>query len=141
MTTIRQTKAAHKLSEIIRKSGNKKNISLAKILKEAGYSDSVTRKPKLVTERKGWKELTKDLLPDDILFERLNNLITMPLNVTLIKKGNEVIVKEELNSSTVARGLDIAFKLKGYYNSTSPQDSLLELLKQAQDMPDDELSR
>lgn len=116
MATTKQKLAAQKLSEIIRNSRGKKNISLAKILKDAGYSDSVARKPQLVTDRKGWKELTRDLLPDEVLLDRLNNLVTMPLDVSHIRQGEEVVVKEELNSANVARGLDMSFKLKGYYH-------------------------
>lgn len=139
MATIRQTKAAHKLSEIIRKSTGKKNISLAQVLKEAGYSDSVTKKPKLVTESKGWNDLMNNLLPDDLLVERLNSLIKLPLDVSIVKRGDEVVVKEELNSLTVIRSLDIAFKLKGYYKSAEQKDTLLELLKLSENLSDEEL--
>lgn len=61
--TVRQKKVVAKLSENIRTKGKTK--SLGKILRESGYSKRTSEKPKLVTESKGFRELLKDLMPDD----------------------------------------------------------------------------
>jgi len=54
MATNKQKKAMYiRNKEMI--AGN--NPPMGKILKEAGYSDSLSRTPKVVTESKGWNEL------------------------------------------------------------------------------------
>lgn len=65
MPTVRQQIAVQKLSEIIRKAKGQKNITIGKILKEAGYSDSVSESPTLVTKSKGWDQLVQQYMPEE----------------------------------------------------------------------------
>lgn len=75
MATIRQQIAVKKLQEILGKSKGQKNITIGKILKEAGYSKDVCDNPKQVTERKGFKELLDELIPDEKVTAKLNDLM------------------------------------------------------------------
>lgn len=75
MATIRQKITAKKLSEIISKNTVNGKVSLGKILKEAGYADSTAKKPKLVTESKGFKELIQKRFTDDEVTARQAELV------------------------------------------------------------------
>jgi len=63
--TARQIKAAKAISENIRNKGKTK--PLGEILKDAGYSEETSKKPKLVTESLGFKELIDKYLPEDLV--------------------------------------------------------------------------
>jgi len=72
MATNRQIIAVSRISEILRKYKGQKNVSMAKILRDAGYSESVARKPKIVTGTKGFQEEVSkigDLIPDKKLVQ------------------------------------------------------------------------
>lgn len=69
MPTIRQIIAVKKLSEILRNSKNQKGISMQRILKESGFSDSQARASTQVVESKGFKELLKEIMPKEKVSE------------------------------------------------------------------------
>lgn len=69
MSTLRQQIAVKKLSEIIGNSKGQKNISIGRILKEAGYSDETAKTPQLVTESKGFREEMDNAMPDKKLVD------------------------------------------------------------------------
>jgi hypothetical protein len=98
MPTLRQQLAFKKISDIISKTGSK-SVNLGAILKDVGYSASVCRSPQRVTETKGWTQLTKGYLPDDLVLNKLKELL------------------ESNNPPTVFKALDMIFKLKGCYIS------------------------
>jgi hypothetical protein len=52
MATTKQKIAVKKMSKIIRKGGPK---TTGQILKEAGYSESVSKSPQRITGSKGWQ--------------------------------------------------------------------------------------
>lgn len=62
MATPKQIKASKKISENIR---NPKPKPLGKVLKEAGYAESTSKRPSQVVESKGFTELMEEMLPDD----------------------------------------------------------------------------
>lgn len=75
MATTRQVIAAKKLAEIVRKSKGQKHITIGKILKEAGYSTTVSESPTKVTESKGFKLLMDEYLPEDLVFKTHRDLL------------------------------------------------------------------
>ncbi len=66
MPTPKQIKAAKKISENLASSKPK---STGEVLREAGYSQSVSETPSLVTETKGFQELLEEYMPDEMLME------------------------------------------------------------------------
>lgn len=69
MSTLRQRIAVKKLSEIIGNSKGKKNISIGRILKEAGYSNETAKTPQLITGSKGFREEMDNAIPDKKLVD------------------------------------------------------------------------
>ena len=67
MPTELQKIAVKKLAELSRKSKGQKNITIGRILREAGYSETVSLSPTKVTESKGFKQLLDEFLPDSKL--------------------------------------------------------------------------
>lgn len=112
MATIKQKTAVPKMIENIRK-GNKKTEG--QILKESGYSDSISKAPSRVTKSKGWNELMELYLPDDLIAKQHNKLITAQNKIRITKKGELVTEYEEPNTDAIARGVDMAYKLKAKY--------------------------
>ena len=65
MANLRQTIAVNKLVEISRKAKGQKNVTIGKILREAGYSENTAIKPSQVTQSKGFLELLHEAMPDN----------------------------------------------------------------------------
>jgi hypothetical protein len=109
MATTRQKTAAKKISGNIGNKGSKK--SMGKILKEAGYSDSVCKTPSRVTESKGWKELMEEYFPADKIYKIHKKL----LNKKEIVSYKGEFIKTRQPHSDVKYALDMIYKLKGFY--------------------------
>lgn len=108
MPTIKQKLAASKLVE--------NGGIIGKAMISAGYSPATARTPQKLTERKGWKELMNKYLPDDKLLKKHNELLDKKEYIVIGKIGErEVIPTGEIDPNAVARGLDLAYKLKGRY--------------------------
>ena len=65
MATIKQRIAVKKLVEISRRAKGQKNITIGRVLREAGYKDNTAIKPSQVTQSKGFQELLAEIIPDD----------------------------------------------------------------------------
>lgn len=133
MATIRQKLAASKLSENIRNGRLMK--SLGQILKEVGYSESVCKHPDRVTDTKGWQELTANMFISD------EELLSLHRELLFAKKvrrlpGNKYFT--EMDGNTVAKALDMAYRLKGYYTLAKRQPIQQDEYK---DIPEEELNR
>jgi hypothetical protein len=96
MATIKQKRA---FKEALENGG-----VVSRAMKTAGYSDSVAKNPKKLTDSIGWKELMDEYLPDKLLAKRHLAL----LNKTEGKTGQP-------ETMAVSKGLDMAYKLKGKY--------------------------
>lgn len=116
MATTKQKMALTKLSENVRKSG-KKPGNLGAALKAAGYSESVCKSPQRVTKSKGWTELLDEYFPGYLVLERHRKLL-----------DNE-------DPKVVSRALDMAYKLRGSYNSNTTN----QITSQFQDWTDEDL--
>jgi hypothetical protein len=70
-------KQKHLVKAIVKNNGN-----LRKSMKEVGYSDSVSKRPKTITETKGFKEAAaKQGLTEDLITESLvDDIIAKPAN-------------------------------------------------------------
>lgn len=64
MATKRQKKAAEILCKVLRDLKAPTGFTYGKMLKLAGYSDSVSRKPSLVIRSQGFSDLVSKEFPD-----------------------------------------------------------------------------
>ncbi len=108
MPTLKQKLTVSKIME------NNGNVS--KAMKEAGYAISTSTNPQQVTNSKGWKELMEEHLPDSLLAEKHRQLLDK--KEVIVKNNNktgeiEVIPTGEIDSTSVGKALDMAYKLKG----------------------------
>ncbi len=89
---------------------------MGKILRDSGYAESVSKRPKLVTESLGWKELIDSYLPDEKILQSLVEMLNMP-SITTVRNDKGRVIREvtETNGSIKARGLDMILKVKGKY--------------------------
>lgn len=110
MATLKQKKAAQKITE------NHGNVS--KGMLEAGYSPNTAKKPSNLTNSKGWQELMDKFLPDSLLAKKHQALLNK--EEVRLKNNNEtgeidVIPTGQIDVQAVAKGLEMAYKLKGSY--------------------------
>jgi hypothetical protein len=98
MATIKQQKAVRIMSETMRNSTSKP-IKMGQILKQAGYSESVSKTPQRVTQTKGWNELMQIYVDDEFMIKKLRKLF------------------DSSNPMMVAKAIDMTCKLKGYYKT------------------------
>lgn len=91
MPTLRQQKAFEKLSEIVGKSPDLKGHTIGQILRDSGYSQSISETPSKVTSSKGWRELMEEHFPKEDLIKRhksiLNKQETYQYKGEVIKTG------------------------------------------------------
>lgn len=74
-STLRQRIAVSKLSEIIGNSKGQKNISMGRILREAGYSDQTSKTPQLVIGTRGFQDELARVIPDETIVKTHRELI------------------------------------------------------------------
>lgn len=117
--TPKQYKAAKLISLNV---SSDKPRALKEILKEAGYSDSMSEKPKQIIQSKGFQDILEEAgITDDILAETLNDGLRA---VTFVKtekvvgigksriKTEDVILVPDIN--TRHKYLETGLRLKGY---------------------------
>ena len=98
-------------SRILENAGN-----VSKTMLEVGYAPSTAKNPQELTESKGWKELMEEQLPDSLLAEKHNELLTVPKITRTRRIGAEYEETEEtIDTQAISKGLDMAYKLKGHY--------------------------
>ena len=107
--TIKQKLVAKKLSENLGK-------PLGKIMLEAGYSISTAKTPKNLTKSKAWPDLMEKNFPDNFLARQHKKLLNKKEFIAVGEKGDRHIEPTgEIDPSAIARGLDMAYKLKSKY--------------------------
>ena len=113
--TTKQKLAASKLVE------NGGNIGKAMIA--AGYSPATAKTPQKLTQSRGWQALMKKHFPDTLLAKRHNDLLNKKEYIVIGKKGErEVVPTGEIDANAVAKGLDMAYKLKSKYPNKQLDD-------------------
>ncbi len=109
MATMKQIKA---FKEVV----NGSTISSA--MRKAGYSVESSKRTNKVTETDGWKELMEKHLPDKLLAKKHLELLNKKETIrTWDKEEHKTIIEktDEIDSNSVVKGLDMAYKLKGRY--------------------------
>ncbi len=116
MATLKQKLVIPKIIE------HRGNVSRA--MKDVGYSEASAKNPSNLTRSKGWQELMEKYLPDKHLSARHREFLDAPRQIRTYKKGDLVSETEETDPSAV-KALDMAYKLKGRYNSDSEGNKTL----------------
>src|SRR3989344_1649975 len=98
-------------SKIVDFSGN-----VSKTMRSVGYSPKTAKNPRNLTNSKGWRELMKEYLPDEIVVRKHRELLEAKRIYRIRKKGKVVIETEELDTQSVGKALELAYKIKGYYS-------------------------
>jgi hypothetical protein len=102
MATLKQRKVMQKISEILR--SPEISISYGALLKECGYSDSVSKKPKSVLTSKNIRQLEK------VYFGESSESVYKELLF---------LINQQSNLSAKARGIDLYYRLTGAYYQKS----------------------
>lgn len=107
--THKQTLAFQKALE------NRGNIS--KAMRDAGYK-STSKNPQELTRSLGWQQLMDKYFPEKLLAKKHKKLLNKKEYIAIGKFGErEVIATGEIDASAVAKGLDMAYKLRGKYKA------------------------
>lgn len=88
-----------------------KPVSLAKAMKEVGYSDNYANNPQEIKKTRSWDILMKEVLNDELLAEKHSEL----LNKKEIFNIDGELVKSGQPHSDVKGALDMGYKLKSKY--------------------------
>lgn len=95
-----------------------KQINMGKVMKEAGFSIHTQTHPGRVLESKGWHDIIEGYFPDWFLIEKHRTLLDKMKYFVVRRNGvKEVIKTDEIDAKAVAKGLDMAYKIKGKYNT------------------------
>lgn len=76
MPTKRQKQVIEKAKQVIE---NGQTLSVSKIMREVGYSESTARNPQIITDSKAWQEVIKEL-PLGMHLQQLSDLGDTRLN-------------------------------------------------------------
>lgn len=107
--SIRQEILAKKISENDGK-------PMGQLMKESGYSANYAKTPSRLKQTLTWKELMEKYLPDKLLQKRHKQLLNKREFIAIGKKGERKVLKTgEMDPDAVAKGLDMAYKLKDRY--------------------------
>lgn len=114
MATQRQIKAVAKISENLRKD---KPEPIGKILKDVGYSDSVSESPTFVTRSQGFIELLEKAgVTDDKLAKVLDEGLNASKAVVMGKESSESFVDIQPDYAIRHKYLETGLRLKGHGN-------------------------
>lgn len=105
MSTLRQKKAVQKISDFIRNS-NGNGPNLGQMLKDSGYSDSVSKKPHLILNSPTFQKALNKALSDLDFQVRLQHIF---------------LVNQNENLSVKAKAIDMYYKLTGKYQAMKIQ--------------------
>lgn len=93
------------------------------------YKDSVAKRPNKLTNSRGWKSLMKSYLPDQLLAQKHNELLTVNKITKTIRKGEIIETEESLDTQAISKGLDMAYKLKGHYAPEKSAVAVMDISK------------
>lgn len=93
--------------------------NVSKAMKLAGYSAKSAKDPQRLIKSKGWGELMERYFPDELLTRQHRKLLTKREFIAVGKHGDRQFEPTgEVDPGAVARGLDLAYKLKNKYPAT-----------------------
>lgn len=90
-------------------------MSAKEAMIRCGFSTTYARNSTALTEQPTFKQLIEKYLPDKLLATKHRELLTIKRKKRTYVKGELMTEEEELDSQAVAKGLDLAYKLKGSY--------------------------
>lgn len=109
MPTIQQRKA---FKEVV------KGSTLTSAMVKAGYSQTTAKRTNKLTRTKGWKELIEKCLSDNFLANKHRELLNKKETIRFYDeetKTTKIKRTKEIDAQAVAKGLEMAYKIKGSY--------------------------
>ena len=89
---------------------------IGKLMQEAGYSKAYSKNPNQLLKTAGWQDLMEKYFPDLFLARKHKKLLNKKEFIAIGKAGEREVLKTgEIDPDAVARGLDMAYKLKSKY--------------------------
>lgn len=134
--TIKQVIAFNLLSDAI-KNSRATAVNMGDILRQAGYSEEVAQSPKLVTERKGFKQLLDEYIDDDKLAKKHSEMLeasamvglTFPLSMSDVEIGEIIKGMPGFRLITIKRGDKSAKAYVGVPDTTAQISAMKEVNK------------
>lgn len=90
-------------------------VSMAQAMREAGYSEGYAKNPQDLAATKSWKELMDQYIPEKLVAQKHNELLTAKKIRKIYVKGELEAQEEEVDTQAVKAGVEMAYKLRGKY--------------------------
>lgn len=111
-----------KLSDVIRAG---KSVSMGKLLRESGYSFSTSRKPKIVIGSLNFQDGLEEILPGEYLLKKHRQLLEKKETIIAGRgKSKHLVRTSEIDPNAVAKGLEMAYKLKGRFDPEKSENKI-----------------
>ena len=110
--------ATFKQKKVIRILKENPTWSISRAMREAGYSSVSSVQPGILTNSIGFQQLMKKHLPDELLTKKHHQLLKKREYKRVFNHVTgeyETVKTNEIDANAVAKGLDMAYKLKGSY--------------------------
>lgn len=120
--------------QVLKMVGNGWNLS--KAMRRAGYSESYIRNNQKLKKSSGWEKLMDKYFSDEKLFQVHRKLLNAKRKVRI---GSKTTKEDDFR--TIARGLDMIYKMKGYYKPEMILSTLNEQDKYIRELSDEELDK
>lgn len=130
MSDIKQLAVATKIVE-------NRSLSVSEAMQQVGYSKAYSGNPHQLTATKSWQELMDKYFPDTLVAEKHAELLNAKKIKRLYIKGEMTAEEEEVDTTAVKAGVELAYRVKGKY-IPPVQKQIFEQLEQ---MNDDELDK
>ena len=92
------------------------------------YSKKTAHTPKDITGTKSWQTLMDEYMPEDLIAARHNDLLEKrDIHVAIDKDGNITQTDRGIETAAVAKGLEMAYKLRGSFapEKTAPSSGIV----------------
>ena len=100
-------------------------MSKAEAMIKANYSPSYANNPRELTRNEKFIKLFDKKVNDKLLIKKHKSLLTIPVKIRTYIKGDLTTEIEELDSQAIAKGLEMAYKIKGSYAPEKHQNTNL----------------
>lgn len=100
--------------EFLENRGDTNSIGAAMV--KVGYSKAYAKNPKQLMVSKSWAQLMDEYLPESLIAEKHQALLNKKEQIVLrTGKETEIVVTDEIDANAVAKGIDMAYKIRGTY--------------------------
>ena len=88
------------------------------LMRESGYAASYCRSPDKLKKTLKWQEIMDMCFPDDLLFSTHKKLLNKKEYIVIRENGEyQLLATGRIDANAVAKGLDMAYKIRGLYRT------------------------